>query len=433
MNNTLVSFNNMIRTEEELTKIKENFFDKINSINTDLDVIDNYWDGKKSEETLKIIDEIKKEYADIIIKFEESIVSFNTALKNYIDATSQGVVDSSQSIGQDNVTTTSNEITENIPITQDVSVINNDTIDLSGETNNGTPLSNIEEDSSQTNKETLNLNSTIDSTILPFSQFDSQLSNYAIQSILNGENPLMSLNLNDMMINFNSSPNTTNRDSAYLQEAAKSLNNLQTQMKDNGIWGTEEANQAILFWQLKTGFRPAARGSTTTDGLGNFRYVGINSNWNKNGQGLDCTNYTLWTQTNSGNVVEGKVINRNPRKTSYNDNYSYSSSTLENYSAGDPVSYVGTNGSGHTGMYLGTQNGYAYSIEAVNSSYGGGSGPVIRIRAIDGNELPKELEKYKNSSFTTITKWKDLIGHGQIVDPKNNAAFQNQNLVINID
>jgi hypothetical protein len=81
-------------------------------------------------------------------------------------------------------------------------------------------------------------------------------------------------------------------------------------------------------------------------------------------------------------------------------------------------------------MYLGTQNGYAYTIESISGSYGGGSGPVIRIRPLDGNILPKELEKYKNSSFSIITKWQDLLEHGQIVDPKNNAAFQNQHLVI---
>ncbi|MDD3995254.1 MAG: hypothetical protein PHC42_00915 [Bacilli bacterium] len=400
MNNTNVTFSNMIKTEEELIKIKEKIFEKFNVINTDLETIDKNWDGKKSNETLKNIEDIKKEYNDILKTLENIIVNFNIAYNNYKEATSQGIIDSSTTSNQ-----TNNNIVEETTIIQDNSNILN---------------------------ETTNINTTgaIDTNVISFSEFNSQLADYAIQATLKGENPLMSFNFTEMMINFNLNPNTTKRDSAYLQEAAISLNELQTKMKDAGIWGTDKAPQVTLFWQLKTGFRPAAKGSTTTDGLGNFRYVGINSNWDKSGQGLDCTNYALWTQTNSGNVAEGKVINRNPRKADYNDNYSDSSSITQKYNAGDPVSYVGTNGRGHTGMYLGTQNGYAYTIESISGSYGGGSGPVIRIRPLDGNTLPKELEKYKNSSFSIITKWQDLLEHGQIVDPKNNAAFQNQHLVI---
>ncbi|MDD4831754.1 MAG: hypothetical protein PHR09_02745 [Bacilli bacterium] len=60
MNNVSVDLSKMLSIENELIVLKDKFSNKINEINTSIDLIDSNWDGKKSNETLKSIEDIKK-------------------------------------------------------------------------------------------------------------------------------------------------------------------------------------------------------------------------------------------------------------------------------------------------------------------------------------------------------------------------------------
>ncbi|NLV90217.1 MAG: hypothetical protein GX032_01965, partial [Tenericutes bacterium] len=91
MNNVEVDLSKMLSLENELIALKDKFLNKINEINANIDSIDSNWDGKKSNETLKSIEDIKKEYNDLILVFQEKIDALTKARTTYENETNKGV------------------------------------------------------------------------------------------------------------------------------------------------------------------------------------------------------------------------------------------------------------------------------------------------------------------------------------------------------
>ncbi|MDD4623988.1 MAG: hypothetical protein PHX40_01270 [Bacilli bacterium] len=91
MNNIEVDLSKMLSLENELIALKDKFLNKINEINANIDSIDSNWDGKKSTDSLKNIEEIKKEYTDLILVFQEKIDVLTKARITYEKETHRGV------------------------------------------------------------------------------------------------------------------------------------------------------------------------------------------------------------------------------------------------------------------------------------------------------------------------------------------------------
>ncbi len=91
MNSVSVDLNKMLSIENDLIILKDKISNKIIEINASIDVIVSNWDGNRSTESLINIEEIKKEYTDLVIELEKKIDALNKARITYEKETNKGV------------------------------------------------------------------------------------------------------------------------------------------------------------------------------------------------------------------------------------------------------------------------------------------------------------------------------------------------------
>ncbi len=379
---------NQIVANDEMLKIKEKIDNEyieltnnINNINTQFDSINSNWKGNKANLILKPIEEIKKNNENILkkiaLKSEQILNAYNVYLKSqdtYIAVSPITTVDQ---------TTTQAEIVpEEAP----------------------TPISTSEK---------------LKALQLDFSGFQETLLPVLIHNEVNGINAYSSYTPDDLMnlvIKYNASPNIINVDDpSYLQNSANSLNVVQQELKNNNLWGTPSAVRIVSLWMISTGYKIPTTASIKKDnkgnlveGVGNQRGIGVGNNWNKEGNGLDCTNFAYWLTLNSGlltdnngNPAEGMALN-NP----YNRGSKITQNSIPGFYSGDIVATPN-----HVGVYLFSDDKYVYTFETVsNAAFGkpgrglGDYGTSITITPINSTvPIPDSFNNQK--WFKPIGYW----------------------------
>ncbi len=234
-----------------------------------------------------------------------------------------------------------------------------------------------------------------------------------IYNVKNGISPFANENMVDLSTKYNQTVTIRDRGSDFFKESEQALKQLQDRLRSEKgsdgktLWGTPAATEVLVHFMLKTGIKIPSYPTKQQDTVGNYRYLGLNTGWLDDNNGLDCNNLSVWININSGRMPEGKHFY--VPKSNQGSIKLYRPSQIHLPTGGEAGDLVSREN--HVGTYAFEDEDYIYVIEAANTRTNATPGSLLTMLPKDGKSrgLGPNYVLYPKAHFSFIVKEDDIF------------------------